>query len=290
MSMVLQQFNWVHILVLLTIPLFLISSWLLLKNKSQGTKDKFMWVLMIIVALAYIITFTIDTATDADHRARILARLPLHLCGINMFLYPLCFALRSKGARLKHIVFGYMYFVGSPGALLGSLMPPGPDDIIGQSIFVYNSISYFVRHNLIFIIPVLLVVLGYYKPKAKDMPIAAGTILGLATVMHVVNVVFSAIGGYRVNYFFTRFADNEILEIFWNIVPVELLYLYTLVVVLIPIFAVFYFASFLKSGKSLVFLLLSTFALLLSPILAIYYLVGKVKSHILTHENKEHDP
>jgi len=208
-----------------------------------------MWVMMIIVALAYTITFTIDTITDANHRAHILARLPLQLCGINMFLYPLCFSFRHRGVNVKHIAFGYMYFVGSAGALLGALMPPGPNDIIGQSIFVYNSISYFVRHNLIFIIPVMLIALGYYKPKAKDMPIAAATLIGLATVMHVINVTFSAIGGYLVNYFYTRFADNVILEIFWNIIPIELVYSYSLVVILIPVFAIFYLASLFKKTE-----------------------------------------
>jgi len=222
-------------------PAFVATSWFFLKDKSVKAKDRYMLIIMAVISLAYLIAFTIDVTTSPQHRARILANLPLHLCGINSFLYPLCFALRKKGERVKRVAFSYMYFVGAAGGLLGALMPPS--GVTEVTVFTYNVIAYFIRHNFIFILPVMLVVLGYYKPRVKDVPISSVVLIGLMGIMHIVNLAFSAIGGYVVNYFYTREPDNFILEIFWEYIPYEFFYMFGLLAIAVPVFTVFYLSA-----------------------------------------------
>lgn len=248
LTVIIDKFNLVHFLNLAFYPIFGIACYFIFKKSSQKTKSIFLWIILGLAFVSTWLTFATDLITDRDNqRLHFWSRLPLHMCSINVILYPLFYGIRNKVKPLvSSTLFAYMYFVGSPGALLAMVFAPG--DCIGASInfFSYNVFTYWLKHGLIFVIPILMVSLGQYKPKLKDTLKASVFLLGLLIVMEGVNLLFSWFGHLNgssniSNFFYTRTGvGTPILETFYNLIPIELIYMLPLVVIAIPIFMVYY--------------------------------------------------
>ena len=234
MALYMPKYGIVHILVVLFFPLLAVASYFIFKNKSEKSKLIYLYSLMGIAFFATWITFSVALITDDNHqRANFWARLPLHMCSINVILYPLFFFLRKKTKPLiKDTLFAYMYFFGSIGALL-AMVVTAPGDCIGANVdfLRYNVFTYWLKHGLIFIIPILFVVLGFYRPRLIDKIKATVFLLILLTVMELINLLFSYLnkvcGGTEIaNFFYTRTGKGTmVLETFYNFIPVELIYM-----------------------------------------------------------------
>ena len=242
-----NSWNYLHILNLLFYPVFGVSCHFIFRKKGTKAKDIFMIVCLALCFLSTWGIFIFSLFESEYQRIHFWARLPLHMCSINAVFYPVIFLLIKRN-KLKPLyattLMAYMYFVGSPGALLAMIMPAG--DCINTSFLNYNVLSFWVKHGLIFMIPILMVSLGYYKPKLIDTLKASVFLLFLLIFMHGVNLLFSWFSDLSgahdvVNFFYTRSAEgNFLLEIFWNLVPYELLYMLPLVVIAVPIFMIYY--------------------------------------------------
>lgn len=245
-----KLYNPVHIMVVLFFPILAVVSYFIFRKRSEKAKAIYMWVLLAITAFATLSTFATDVISNRanNYRADLLANLPLHMCSINVFLYPLFFGLRNKMNKLfKSTTFAYMYFMGSIGALL-AMVVTAPGDCAGNDInfLTYNVFTYWLKHGLIFIIPIIFVVLGFYRPKFIDVIKAVVFLLVLLTTMECINVLFTFIckmlGGSDVaNYFYTRTGKGTaVLDILWKYIPIELIYLLPLAVVAVPLFSLYY--------------------------------------------------
>lgn len=256
---IINQFNWIHLIILAFYPLFIVASYFIFKNKDERTKNCYMWILMIIAFVITWLVFITDFFFNEKHVPEIWKRLPLHMCSINVILYPLFFSLRKhKWPFLVSTLLAYMYFIGSPGALLGLILPPGDGDCIdGVSIFKYNVFVYYIKHGLIFSIPIIMIVLGYYRPKWKDIFKAVGFLFIFLFIMYGVNYFFYLVsklqieGGYWPNYFYIiDGSSTPVLSTFWNLNPKPLIYLFPLVMVAVIIFFIYYLPFMIMSlGK-----------------------------------------
>lgn len=121
--------------------------------------------------------------------------LPLHLCGIQIFLMPLM--LKTRSPLLKNFV----YLTAFPGALAALLF--NETVFYKYPVFHFQSIQTFVIHTLIMIVPIFLMVFEGFRPKlAYILPSAA--LLALITVFDgLVNVMT---GG---NYLFIASAPAD---------------------------------------------------------------------------------
>lgn len=244
-----KLYNIVHILVVLFFPAMAIATYFIFRKRSEKAKLIYIWIIMGIAFFATWITFITALITDDNNqRINFFARLPLHMCSINVILYPLFFGLRNKMNKFfRSTTFAYMYFMGSLGAVL-AMVVTAPSDCagVGINLLRYNVFTYWLKHGLIFIIPFLFVALGYYRPKILDIFKAILFLLCLLTIMEIVNLVFTQlnylIGGTEIaNFFYTSTGKGTaVLEILWNLFPVELLYLLPLGLVAIPLFALYY--------------------------------------------------
>lgn len=242
-----NSWNYLHILNLLFYPIFGIGCYFIFRKKSMRSKDIFMIVCLSICFLSTWGIFIYSLFESEYQRIHFWSRLPFQMCSINAVLYPVIFLLIKKN-KLKPLyastLMAYMYFVGSPGALIGLLMPPS--DCVNTAFFTYNVFSYWLKHGLIFMIPILMVSLGYYKPKLIDTLKASVFLLFFLIFMHGVNLLFSWFSTLSgacdvVNFFYTRSATgNFLLEAFWKFLPYELLYMLPLVVIAVPIFVIYY--------------------------------------------------
>jgi hypothetical protein len=245
--LIIEKYNLVHLTNILFYPVFGISCYFIFKNSSEKAKKIFLWSLMILVFVLTWATFATDLITDYNNqRLNFWSRLPLHMCSINVILFPLFFGLRKKVRPfIATTLFAYMYFVGSPGALL-AMVVTAPDDCLGPAINLlsYNVFVYWLKHGLIFMIPILMVSLGFYRPKFKDIFKAVAFLIILLGGMELVNLLFSWFahikGGSPANYFYTRTGKGTlVLETFWKIIPIELLYMFPLAIIAIPIFIIY---------------------------------------------------
>lgn len=245
----LPKYGLAHILVVLFFPLLALVSYFVFKNKSVKSRKIYLYVLMAIAFFGTWITFITSCITDYNNqRANFFARLPLHMCSINVILYPVFFMIKDKVKPLiRSTLFAYMYFFGSAGALL-AMVVTAPGDCIGAQINLlhYNVLMYWLKHGLIFIIPILFIVLGFYRPKLKDTLKASVFIIILLCIMECVNLLFSYLnvhvshGTDIANFFYTRTGKGTaVLETFYNFIPVELVYMFPLIVIAIPIFIIY---------------------------------------------------
>ncbi len=250
LTVFIPKYGLTHILVVLFFPLLAVVSYFIFKKKSEKSKIIYLYTLMGIAFIGTWVTFFTALAQDYNQQqANFFARLPLHMCSINVIFYPLFFGLRNKVKPLiRSTLFSYMYFFGSAGALL-AMVVTAPGDCIGADVnfFQYNVFMYWLKHGLIFILPILFVVLGFYKPCLKDILKAVIFIIILLCIMECVNLLFSYLnqhvtkGKEIANFFYTRTGKGTaVLETFYNFLPYELLYMFPLVVIAIPIFFIYY--------------------------------------------------
>lgn len=248
-SLVVEKYNLVHLAILAFFPILIVSSYFIFRNKSQKTKDIYMYILMAITFVLawsgylYKVIFNVDNASK-----NFLVQLPFHLCSINAILYPLFFCLRNKmNNLLKTTSFSFMYFVGMLGAFLAMALD-APITVMGpeKSLLDYVVFEYWVKHGLIFSIPILLIIFGYYKPKYLDIYKCSVLFLILIVIAHILNVTFTSInhsiGGEKIaNFFYTMHPDGMIgLKQVFNLIPIPLVYLFPFIFVAIPLFHILY--------------------------------------------------
>ena len=244
-----KLYNFVYFIVLLSFPALAVASYFIFRKRSEKAKSIYLWCLLGVAFFATWITFIVALITDDNNqRINFFARIPLHMCSINVILYPLFFGLRNKMPKLlKSATFGYMFFMGSVGAL-AAMVISAPGDCAGDGINLsrYNVFSYWLKHGLIFILPIMFVVLGFYRPKFKDIFITVAFVFCFLVLMEGVNLLFSwlnhLIGGTEnANFFYTRSSDNiPILKDLQNLIKLELVYMFPLIFIIVPVFMIYY--------------------------------------------------
>lgn len=121
--------------------------------------------------------------------------LPLHLCGIQIFLMPLM--IKTKHPLLKNFV----YLTAFPGALAALLF--NETVFYKYPVFHFQSIQTFVIHTLIMIVPIFLMVFDGFRPKLKYILPSTALLALIAVFDGVVNVIT---GG---NYLFIASAPAD---------------------------------------------------------------------------------
>jgi hypothetical integral membrane protein (TIGR02206 family) len=121
--------------------------------------------------------------------------LPLHLCGIQIFLMPLM--LKTKWPLLKNFV----YLTAFPGALAALLF--NETVFYKYPVFHFQSIQTFVIHTLIMIVPIFLMAFDGFRPKLTYILPSTALLAGIAIFDGVVNVLT---GG---NYLFIASAPAD---------------------------------------------------------------------------------
>jgi hypothetical integral membrane protein (TIGR02206 family) len=88
------------------------------------------------------------------HHYSLNSMLPLHLCGIMIFVE--FFAVVSDNRALME----FAYYCGLPGAFIGLLTP----ELNGYVFFSFQNLIYIIRHGLLMLIPFLWIFGDGFKP------------------------------------------------------------------------------------------------------------------------------
>lgn len=121
--------------------------------------------------------------------------LPLHLCGIQIFLMPLM--IKTRLPLLKNFV----YLTAFPGALAALLF--NETVFYKYPMFHFQSVQTFVIHTLIMIVPIFMMFFDNFRPRLKYVLPSIG-LLGLIAVFD--GVVNAVTGG---NYLFISSAPAD---------------------------------------------------------------------------------
>ncbi len=181
----------IHIVWLVLLPCEIIALTFIFKNKCY--EDKYILILVMALSAGYQYSTFYTSQCDMD-----LSKLPLHLCNLGC-LFVLLTALTRK-ERLFHFVL--------VSNVLGGLIAAVMCDTYSTGFFNVMNMHYFICHRNIIIVPILMGILGIFKPlKIKDLKhVLIGFSIYWAITLIVgtcINASFSAAGDtFRVNYFF----------------------------------------------------------------------------------------
>ena len=215
--------------------LLLVIASLLLRNKSEKTRETVLVTACIITFIGFFV-YKYYLSIDAEYniiRADMggfnwWGELPLHLCNINLILIPIAVI------TMKKPLLSFCFFVAPIGALMALLMPA--NGFSGYSILLPRMIGFYGIHFIIIVMALSIVTFGLYRPKFRDLPLTLVTLLLVALVVFGINMLFRATGLHpKANYFFSVETEgNFLLEIFHKWIPVPFLYLLPSVLILAP--------------------------------------------------------
>lgn len=149
--------------------------------------------------------------------------LPLHLCGLQIFLMPIMLKTKHRSWRT------FVYLTAMIGSLAAIFFNEGI--LERYPLWHFQSLQSFVIHGLIMMVPLYDIIWFKYRPSFKELPFSMLLLLYLAIQSYIINIFT---GG---NYLFVTFAPrNTPLEIVSSIVGPQL-YVPTMYVVIVIIWS-----------------------------------------------------
>lgn len=230
---IMRPFNKLFNGVFICFILILMIASVLLRNKSESTKQMTLVIACICTMIGFVVykyylsldkEFNIITADMGGFNW--WGELPLQLCNINMFLIPI--AVMTKNRALSC----FSFFVGPLGAMMALMMPSA--GFSGYSIFLPRMLGYCGTHFMIVIEGLALVTFGLFKPRLSDLPRAILTVIIIAFVVFLFNIFLRWTGLHpKANYFYSVETEgNFLLEMFHKWIPIPFLYLLPSIVIL----------------------------------------------------------
>ncbi|MBR0372949.1 MAG: YwaF family protein [Mogibacterium sp.] len=223
---IMRPFNTLFILVFAAFLLLLILASLILRNKSERTREA---VLVGACLVTFVGFFIYKYYLSIDEEFNVLTaamggfnwwgELPLQLCNINMILIPIGVLRKSRP------LMNFGFFLGPLGALMALVMPT--TGFNGYSLLLPRMLGFYGTHFMIVIEGLALVTFGLFRPVLRDLPKTILTALAIAFIMFLFNMFLRWTGLHpKANYFFAVETEgNPILELFHSWLPYPFLYL-----------------------------------------------------------------
>lgn len=236
--MVISTYNLTYCAVAALFAVFAVVFGLIFRKRSVKTRRLAVAVLYITALLIFIV-YKIGISFDTDYHALIsggkftfLNELPLNLCNMILWLMPI--AMLTMSEKLLAFCF-FSTFIGP----LAAILMPG-NGFNGYDLFLPRMLGYYTTHYIGMMAGPLLIALGLYKPKYKDIFPVCALLVIFSFVVFFVNLVMRYTGSNPyANYFYTVDPEgNVILEFFHSIIPVPYLFSLLMLSIIIPIFAI----------------------------------------------------
>ena len=181
--------------------------------------------------------------------------------GIIVGLY---FALKKASDRAKITVLGILSFAGIGAIIYNLIVWNSPLEYLplhlcslgalfalvinvsvsSVEILSWTFVFYYFPHVLELGIPILMFLLGLAKKDVKCILSTVGITIGAYTIIHLINlwinsyaiknnIVDWAGNVIKVNYMYSIYPDNPLLNLFYSIIPHQYWYMYLAVLVVI---------------------------------------------------------
>ncbi len=236
-------FSACHIITLILAAAIIAALFFILKNKSQKTQIIVLGILSF-AGIAAIIFNLVKWGSPIEY-------LPFHLCSLNAMMLPIAVFTRNKTINNLLLLWAF-------GALFALVVNSAQANF---EIFSWTFVFYYFPHVLELGIPILMFLLKLVK---KDIKCIISTIvitMSTYTVIHLINValnnyiVKNNIVDYAgelisVNYMYSIYPENPLLQLFYNIIPHSYWYMYLAVIVIVVYLSLVYIREIIKIAKN----------------------------------------
>lgn len=203
------SFGIVHILSLIIGAAMVVGLYFIVRRRSAKVQT----IILGILSFSGIIAVSYDFFAWGSP----FQYLPLHLCSLNAMVLPIAVFTRNK--TLCNLLLLWS---------LGALMALVINTVMAEAtLFSPAFCVYYFSHVLEFGIPILLFKLGLVKKDVKCILSTLGITLCVYTLIHFANVnlnayfiaeqVLNPAGELvQVNYMYSLWPENPLLELFWS--------------------------------------------------------------------------
>jgi hypothetical protein len=208
------------------------------RNRTEEGKRRLLAIVSIAV-MASSVAFHVAYLTDPSVHFPLWQNLPLHLCTLASFLL-----LPALIAKHEFIRKNLQIFVFFPGALAGLLALVSAAPFYFEAPLFSAKALFFVAHGMNFVVPVLMVAFGLYSPTVKDSLKAPLVLAVISFAILPITLLLRATLDPAANYMFVFDPEGaEILEMFYRLVPVPILYSTLMLAFFTPFFVVQWLAA-----------------------------------------------
>ncbi len=236
-------FSALHIITLILAAGIIAGIYFLLKR----AKDKVKIIVLGILSFSGIFAIIYNLVVwDSP-----LEYLPLHLCSLNAMVLPVAVFTRNR-------ILNNLLLLWSIGALFALLVNVAMASV---EIFSWTFAFYYFPHVLEFGTPILMFLLRLVKKDVKCIASTVGITMASYTLIHFVNlwindyaakhnVVDWAGNIIRVNYMYSLYPENPLLNLFYSIIPFQYWYMYLTVLVVVLYLGIIYLNDIIKLIKN----------------------------------------
>ena len=235
-------FGVVHIVSLLISAGMIVGLYFLLRNRADRTKVLVLGILSFSGIAA--ILFNLLTWDSP------LEYLPFHLCSLAAMVLPFAVFTRSK-------VLNNLLLLWSLGAYLALVVNNAQAD---YEILSWTFAFYYFPHTLEAGIPILMFALKLAKKDVKCIFSTVGITFGAYTVIHFINLWINdycianqltdwAGDVIQVNYMYSIYPENPVLQLFYNLLPVPFWYMLPALLVITVFLGFVYLGDIVRAVK-----------------------------------------
>ena len=181
-----------------------------------------------------------------------LEYLPLHLCSLNAMVLPFAVFTRKK-------VLNNLLLLWSIGALFALIINVSVSE---AEILSWTFVFYYFPHVFELGIPILMFLLKLAKKDVKCIISTVVITMTVYTLIHFVNlwinsyaiknnIVDLAGNVIKVNYMYSIYPDNPLLNLLYSIIPYQYWYMYLTMVVIVIYLGIVYLKDILKLIKAI---------------------------------------
>ena len=152
-----QLFNfWYFLFIALSAGGFAVL-YFLLRNRSRKTVNA---VLIGLMAFALVLHFMkgLFPPYSLDYDRHLRDSWFINICGANIALFP--FMLLTKNQYIKD----YMFYIGVLSGIIAIFYPIDPIQKTDQMAEIVDVLRFYLHHNLLWYVPMLMVLLGDHRP------------------------------------------------------------------------------------------------------------------------------
>lgn len=161
---------------------------LLLRSRSQTTV-KIVLIALMVFALVLHFMKGLFPPYSLDYDRHLRDSWFINICGANIALFP--FMLVSKNKYVKD----YMFYIGVLSGLIAIFYPIDPIQKQDQSAEVFDVLRFYLHHNLLWYVPLLMVLLKIHQPDYRRVW-ATPIIFLLVMLFIMLNQVFQSELGF----------------------------------------------------------------------------------------------
>lgn len=232
-----------HIISLILAVGIITLLYFILKNKSDRVKTIVLGILSFS-GIAAIIYNLVAWNSPLEY-------LPLHLCSLNAMVLPFAVFTRKK-------VLNNLLLLWSIGALFALIINVSVSD---AKILSWTFVFYYFPHVFELGIPILMFLLKLAKKDVKCIISTVVITMTVYTLIHFVNlwinsyaiknnIVDLAGNVIKVNYMYSIYPDNPLLNLLYSIIPYQYWYMYLTMVVIVIYLGIVYLKDILKLIKA----------------------------------------